>query len=267
MSFIDNPGNGVVGQMAYMQRHGSEWQHSYGRVTDEVTARAIAQIEGAQNISFLLAQAERARLRARSWRKFLVGAAAVAAFTEVNRPPIFRVVLGANNKPVQGSDVINVHAEHEIMLQAVEAKAPTQTVQIPLFTVIGDLQPDQQTGIKTPTLHPCGVCRESFMEEESPIRPESICVTASPDLRHFEWFSVQSLIAYHRGEHDGSEFGRATFQSVPLALATSLPQPGDPSIDMNIFETQEMIESDHEIAERLQAPLLRYVHNQLDRAA
>ena len=267
MSFIDNPGNGVVRQMVQMGLHRGEWRsHIYRNLTERAEVTAAMQIEGARNITLLLAQAERARQRAVSYRNFRVGAAALATYSGGGYPLTIESLLGGNNKPVEKSDVINVHAEHQLMIQAMETKLPGQAANIPLFAVMGDLQPDQQTGLMAPTLHPCGVCRDAFMEPDTPIGPESICVTARADYTEVEWFTIGALNAYHRGEIDRSSFGRASFAKTPLAFSTTLPERGDAPVDMAQFDTEEYLESDWEVAQKLQIPLMKYVVDVVNRA-
>jgi len=267
MSFIDNPGNGVVRQMVQMGLHRGEWRSQiYRDLSGPAEVMAAMQIEGARNIALLLAQAERARQYAASYRDFRVGAAALATYSGGGRPLNIEALLGANNKPVEGSDIINVHAEHELMIQAMERKLPSQKATIPLFAVMGDLQPDQQTGITAPTLHPCGVCRAAFMEADTPIGPESICVTARADYTEIEWFTIDALNAFHRGETDRSAFGRASFAETPLALTTKLPERGDAPVNMAQFEDQRYVESDREVARKLQGPLMKYVVDVVNRA-
>ena len=258
-SFMDNPGNGIVRQMVQLGLHRGEWRsHVYRDLSAEEATRAALQIEGARNIGLVLSQAERARDMARSYRNFRVGAAGLAGYYGAGTPLSIEVLLGANAKPVSGSDIINIHAEHEVMIQAMERRLPQQEATIPLFAVVGDLQPDQQTGLETPTLHPCGVCRDAFLEDETPITPDSICVTANPTFTEFEWFSVRSLIAHHEGV-DGVRRGGASFSSRPLALSFDLPQRGDEPFDLAELDTDEMLASDREVALKLQYPLLQFV--------
>ena len=260
MSYADNPGNSVVRQMVQMGIYRAEWRSLVYNGLDEIdAARVVLQTEGARNLGALIADAERARRYANSYRDFRVGASAFAAYVGGNHETVFESLLGANSKPVQGSDIINIHAEHELMIQATERKLLGQTALIPIFVVIGDLQPDQATGNETATLHPCGVCREAFLEPEAPISPESVCVTATPDLSTFEWFSVRSLIRYHNGECATTDGGRVEFGETPLAFTPPLPEREGGPISLAQFETAEYIESDHEIAEKLQLPLMQYV--------
>ena len=267
MSFVDNPGNGVVRQMVQMGVYRGEWRSQiYKHLSGSAEVTAAMQIEGARNIVLLLAQAERARRYAASYRDFRVGAAALATYSGGGHSLNIEALLGGNNKPMEGSDIINVHAEHQLMIQAMERKLPGQEATIPLFTVIGDLQPDQQTGLTAPTLHPCGVCRNAFMEPDTPIGPESICVTARADYTEIEWFTIDALIAFHRGETDRSAFGRASFAETPLALATSLPERGGAPVNLAQYDTPEYIESDREVVQKLQMPLMKYVIDIVNRA-
>lgn len=127
------------------------------------------------------------------------------------------------------------------------------------MVIVGDLQPDQQTGIATPTLHPCGICRQAFLEPKSPIRPDTLVVTANPRLMSFEWFSVEALIKFHNSEgRDGSR-GLARFASRPVSFDPVEPNPRTGAIDLSILNTPNRIKSDREVAERLTLPLLSYL--------
>jgi hypothetical protein len=132
------------------------------------------------------------------------------------------------------------------MIQTEQEKYPDENASIPFFVVIGDMQADQQTGIETPTLHPCGVCRNTFLENDTPINLDSICVTARPDLKEIEWYTVRSLIDYHNGLSDGSDFGYASYDSRPLALSIPMPGRSNIPIILSDYDTPEMLESDHQ---------------------
>jgi cytidine deaminase len=264
MSYRDNPGNRLVEQTVALGIRAHDWEpYVYQYQSDEEKMSAALQIEGAKAIPLLLAQAEAARQYARSYRNFRVGAAALSLFYNPEGLSRFGFFMGANVKPVQGSDVINVHAEHELMIQTEQEKYPDENASIPFFVVIGDMQADQQTGIETPTLHPCGVCRNTFLENDTPINLDSICVTARPDLKEIEWYTVRSLIDYHNGLSDGSDFGYASYDSRPLALSIPMPGRSNIPIILSDYDTPEMLESDHYVLDTLQLPLLQYVQKML----
>lgn len=156
-----------------------------------------------------LLSAEEARTYSRSWRGFAVGAAATAYFYSEHGARLIDRSHGANTKPAENSD-INVHAEHVIMSMINHAKRLGEAVYVPVLAIVGDLQPDQQSGEATKTLHPCGICRDAFEEDVTPISPETLIVTADPGFTIIEWFGMKALEKVHRsGDYSG--VGRAEF--------------------------------------------------------
>ena len=203
----------------------------------------------------LLAGAEQARALAKSYRNFRVGAAALAVYKN-GQTISHRIVHGANAKPVEGSDIINVHAEHILMLNAEAYKEEGDEVTIPAIAVIGDLQPDQQSNEQTKTLHPCGVCRQAFEEHGSPISHDTICFTANPEHTTFEWFTIGALMKKHtRGDDSGIKF--AKFTKRPLALSLQITTNG--TVDTSQYDTPAYLRSNQEVASNLIAPMIEFM--------
>lgn len=256
-SYLDNPGNQVVQRIIRMtrdNRHGAFWSHRELEEHREIAATTRA--EGIRNIGRLIRAAEDAREHALSYRNFRVGAAAFAAFSGGVRPWSYRLIHGANAKPTGNND-INVHAEHTLMTTTIESAQPDELATIPIMMIMGDLQPDQQTGLETPTLHPCGVCRDAFTEDDSPITQETLIVTANPDLTIFEWFSVRALNRFHAtGER--RNMGLTKFSTRPISFGFVSPDPLTGTVDLSQFENDEYIESDREITMKLTLPLMEY---------
>ena len=257
-SYLDNPGNQLVEQVLRIQKHdrsGEFVSHRALALGEDIIA--TTRFEGARNITALIGAVEDgARPLALSYRKFRVGAAAMVTLFGGDRQWSYMLSHGANVKPVD-SDVINVHAEHELMIKAKESTEEGEEVNIPIMLVIGDLQADQQTGRESPALHPCGVCRGAFMEEDSPISQETLIVTANPGLTIFEWFSVRALNRFHAtGEY--RDMGMAEFPERPLSFDRVEPDPVTGTISLSRLETDEYLASDHEVALRLTVPLMRY---------
>jgi cytidine deaminase len=177
MSYLDNYGNKVVRQTLELAGQNVGYT-SVLQYPEQLHPYVYAQMI-ADNISFTLLEAEKSREFADSYRNFRVGSAALAVYRrgEQMRKSF---VHGANAKPISGSDIINVHAEHTILSMVETGRQPTEhTHHVPLIGIIGDLQADQQSGTDTVTLHPCGICREVFQEEGSPIDNTSLVVTAN----------------------------------------------------------------------------------------
>lgn len=249
MSFSDNPGNKVVRSMSGLSRLDTPrlYWPQYNPMDD---AEEVMMYPGLA--IRLLAGAEQARAFAESYRGFRVGAAALAVYRN-GRTVSQRIVHGANAKPVAGSDIVNVHAEHVLMLNAEAYKKEGDMLTFPAFAVIGDLQPDQQSNEETRTLHPCGVCREAFEEQGSPVNPDTVCFTANPGHTTFEWFTIGALKKMHvNGDNSRVQF--VEFEERPIALSSHMPKDG--VLDMSTYETEEYIRSDQEVAQKLLIPIL-----------
>lgn len=134
----------------------------------------------------LVLRAERAaRLRGRSYRDFRVGA---AAFVTSRKPEQLRargltdchIYTGANWK--LGQDERNTCAEQEIVAQIRQNDHLFPTKSILALAIYGRAQgePDVESGVVTPTLHPCRHCRRLLMNVRA-MRPDTVIMTASPD--------------------------------------------------------------------------------------
>lgn len=107
----------------------------------------------------------------------------------------FRTATGHNWKPLpQGG--ANVHAEHE----AITKLQPLLHAgwQLVALYVAGDLQPDDESGVATETLHPCGTCRRTLASMSSVVDEDLLIVTTgrthgSP----IELHTLSQLIALH----------------------------------------------------------------------
>lgn len=259
MNYLDNPGNRVVRQTVRLQQLNMPGMFlTHQGIENAAMVEAVARLEGVRNLARFIMAAEEAKAEQLSYRNFAVGAAALAAyFSEMRRGWTFWLLTGANAKPVPGDDTINVHAEHTIMTFARELARPGEKVVVPLLVIAGDLQPDQQTGRSSPTLHPCGVCRDSFTEPGSPITDETLALTISPGFDTYQWFSIGALRAFH--DH-GDESGIHTveFGERPLSLMPFTPELNSGPVSLAQFETPEYIESDRIISEKLTGPMAGY---------
>lgn len=219
------------------------------------------EISMAVNNSLIVALlgAEKARQHADSYRQFLVGAAAVAYFYGPYGRRSLSFMHGVNVKPIQGSDVINVHAEQMVMAGIEASKAPDESVYVPVMAVVGDLQPDQQSGEETSTLHPCGVCRDAFGQPDTPVDERTLFVTANTDFTVIEWFSLAALAKVHNGDGHTS-IGRATFdQRSPILTPVDLT--GRTSVSLAEFDTPEMDAAEDEYEQKVMFPVRNYVMN------
>ncbi len=263
MNYLNNHGNKLVRQTLEL----SEQNVGYTSVLQypEQLHPFVYAAMVADNVSFILLEAEKSREFADSYRNFRVGSAALAVYRrgEQMRKSF---VHGANSKPVSGSDIINVHAEHTI-LSMVETGRRTdeQTHHVPLVGIIGDLQADQQSGTDTATLHPCGICREAFQEQESLVDSTSLIVTTNPDFTAVEWFSTAALARLH-DEGDDSGIGRAEFSerhpmlTVPQWYKDALIS-GEPVV---LADHDNEREAEREYEAKVRDPIFRYVVNMQD---
>lgn len=202
--------------------------------------------------------AEKARQHADSYRGFLVGAAAVAYFYSEHGARKMNFAHGANIKPTQGSDEINVHAE-QIVLAAIEAdRRQNEEVYVPVLAVVGDLQPDQQSGVESLTLPPCGVCRGAFMQSDTAVDHRTLFVTGNPAFTAFEWFSLSALEKKFRGEH--APTGLAQFDRRLLTL-TPPDIEGKAFLRLSDFDTPEDDRDAAEYDEKMRNPVGIYVQN------
>lgn len=131
-----------------------------------------------------------------SYRNMRVGAAALVLYTSESMKRGI-VVCGANFKPVPYEGALNLHAEDVVAAFANALKKPDETLSIPVIAVVGDVQPDQQSGKVTPTLHPCGLCRDKMTHGSLPLAPESIIITQTPDGAACEQLTLDELIELH----------------------------------------------------------------------
>jgi|GEM_PF-2680319 len=258
-SYLDNLGNHLVRQAVRLARHDRSGEFtSHQNIELFQHAEAIARLEAVKNIGRLLLAAEQARELADSWREFNVGGAAfVMYFDQQLSSWRFEIAHGANAKPTH-DDTINVHAEHTLMTKATEGCLPGEVVSIPFVCIIGDVQADQQSGLDSATLHPCGLCREAFLQPDTPIGPQTMFLSATSDMQNFEWYSLSPLLAFH-ATGDRSGIGECQFQAPPLALTfdpASIVRNG--VARLSLLEDEAFVQSDHEVADNLILPMTQY---------
>lgn len=133
----------------------------------------------------VLRAADAAALRGRSYRDFRVGA---AAFVTSRKPDLMRslgrtpqhIYTGANWK--LGKEERNTCAEQEIVAQLRQNQHLFPARRILALAIYGSSQnePDAESSVRTPTLHPCRHCRR-LLREIPEMRPDTIIITASPD--------------------------------------------------------------------------------------
>lgn len=160
------------------------------RVTPEYDRNHLILSITPASLLFALHRAREARELAVSYRDFNVGAAIVAL--GLGGPASYQVLTGINIKPDETSQ-LNGHAEQMAIYKANDRDFNA----VSIVAIVGETQPDQQSGNHMHTLHPCGLCRD-FMGEHPMIDDEAtLFVTALPDLRTIELTNLAGLRRYH----------------------------------------------------------------------
>lgn len=129
-----------------------------------------------------------------SYRGFDVGASAVISAWHGIRyviPTGMNIKLGPGKAPRETP--FNIHAEDYILHAA--KKTPGQIL---LLVVTGPLQPDNESGIKTPTLHCCDRCRARFIKRRHLFVQDAAIVSIAPDFSVLEMATVEGLDRYHK---------------------------------------------------------------------
>jgi cytidine deaminase len=121
-----------------------------------------------------------------SYRGFKTGAAILALDEPGHRTGIY---FGGNYTPYKGADW---NCAEKRALRTVQARGFTNVLAI---AVSGPLQIDE-SGVKSPTLHPCYKCRAMF-EQSDLFSPDAFIATATPDGSAHELHTLESLLALH----------------------------------------------------------------------
>lgn len=221
------------------------------------------RLHGARNAPMLYEAAERAREYAVSWRRHAVGVAASVAIFQAGAPTQYRLVYGANYKPSEHGDV-NVHAEDVIDFSAQMKLRPEQRAIVPAMALIGDVQPDQQSGKTMDTLPPCGICRGHYMCPGHSIGPDTLTMTANPSFTNCEWYVIHALHAYHLGVLTKDEaIGSAAFDSRPLALSKRPAKYYEQkNVSIGDAVSPELRASEIDVQSKLWGPIEEYARNE-----
>ncbi len=165
-------------------------------------------------LSLLVQTAEFRKIAKSSYRNFHVSAGAMA----IKGARIGRV-LGYNIK-LDETDLVNIHAEDLVLAKASDYGFD----KISVLAVIGPTQEDHASGRHTPTLHPCGRCRERL--RESPlISDDTLIVTAKPDFTAIELATLGDIEKVHE-TNDSSGIESYSFGATPQVFSP-LPQPDE----------------------------------------
>ncbi len=143
-----------------------------------------------------LIRAQRSLQFAESWRDFRVAACGVTFLDDDNAVSLLH---GVNIKPAQNGP-IDIHAE-EMVLQATVSLAREPLSAI---AVVADVQPDDTTQLKAPTLLPCyRRCLPALEGTEHIYIPETLLLSANPNLTCVQYYDVPTLRqAYEENDAD-----------------------------------------------------------------
>ncbi len=163
--------------------------------------RPVSQEEQLRRINWphLVARAQEARESASSYRNFRVGCAVRAFKTDaIHVGERWAIFTGSNFKA--GKDARPVCAEQFALGAAKSAGHDTIIAMI----VVGEPQPDVESGLLSKTLHPCGECRRMFQLTPE-INPDTLLLMLTPDEQIQESFLMGEFIALHRDAQKARE--------------------------------------------------------------
>lgn len=171
-----------------MNRLFQEQKHRLSRM-QPLDLGGFATLSDDEFVRAMAVEATRAYELGYSYRNFRVGAAALYFCDDEPH-----IEYGANFKGSKGCR-INRHAEQEILASLRDMG----NVACRALAVSGDLQTDQHSGRHTYTLHPCGWCRDAIANSPL-ITPETMIVSARPDLSVIEYGQRDEYLQFHSGE-------------------------------------------------------------------
>lgn len=198
----------------------------HSSLNPEYTPEHLILSQTGANILFALNKARKAREMAVSYRNFNVGASIMGLRTEPSNVCFY---TGVNIKPEENS-VINIHAEQLALNKLKELGYD----MVSMVVVVGETQPDQQSGKDMHTLHPCGLCRGVLLESDL-IDPDlTLVVCALPDFKTIEIANLNALKNFHE-TGDDSGIARFTFDEDMEILS---PPPTGP---VHLIDTPESL--------------------------
>lgn|GEM_PF-3066663 len=141
-----------------------------------------------QKLAQLVDLAEQARDQlGKSYRAFRVGCAVLAIDNSRSKIGIY---FGGNYTPYKGAEWNCAEK------RALESTGKKGFNGILAIAVVGKPQKDN-SGVTSDTLHPCSRCRDMF-ESSTLIKPDTLVLTATPELDEFELHTADSLALRHK---------------------------------------------------------------------
>lgn len=130
---------------------------------------------------------------AENYRRFNVGAS----------------ILASNGKDLEifgGANIMNGEGHPKVCAeqQALKYAFLNEYYDVLNVCVVGEPQPDKESGLVSLTLHPCGDCRKLMTIRER-LSPETLIYTFTFTRNHTELHTLQDIIKRHQKAHD---FGR-----------------------------------------------------------
>ncbi len=146
-----------------------------------------------QSVGFMIIRARQAAEKAVQYRDFKVGC---SVFTVEDRRP--EVFIGYNLKPNQGG--AKLCAEQAALSSAIINSGNKEVVGI---FVAGESQADLESGLNSPTLHPCANCRElvsEILKKENNNFEKVVLVTVGLKNDIFEVMTWEDLLKKHENK-------------------------------------------------------------------
>lgn len=142
-----------------------------------------------------------AQKRGRSYRDFRVGASALLSSTKpdtlrsIGRTPQI-IYTGSNWK--LGANERNTCAEQEIVAQIRQQHHlfPARKILALVIAGVPQDEPDAESGILTPTLHPCRHCRRLLLDTPE-MKRDTIIITVHRSSDTMEIMTFEDLLALH----------------------------------------------------------------------
>jgi cytidine deaminase len=123
-----------------------------------------------------------------SYRGFKVGSAILALDSNGLRTGTY---FGGNLTPYKGADW---NCAEKRAFETVQQRGFDTVLAI---AVTGPVQPDENSGVQSPTLHPCQHCR-GLLASSPLVHNETLIATSNLEHTEFELFTRNSLLALHQ---------------------------------------------------------------------
>ena len=151
---------------------------------------------------YYMQEAREMRAEARHHAGFNVGAVAVAS----NLQGQTRLFAAANRNLRSGQNPTKLCAEDNLIHKIQAADYDT----VHAIYISGPPQPDTQSGLESPTLHSCGVCRDCMMEAPE-VDEDTLLVHVHPEADIYELYTLPELVTLHESSRPGRRHDFSVF--------------------------------------------------------